>query len=67
MSEQANDTRRVSERAGFVPLRTGDPIPDELRSALNVSAFVRELLAAIPPSKVIEGDKTCISTSKLTV
>jgi len=34
---------RVSQRPGFVPLMTGDPIPDELRESLDVEAYVYEL------------------------
>lgn len=36
--------QRVSQRnPTFVELKTGDPIPDQLRQALNVTAFVRDL------------------------
>lgn len=34
---------RVSQRPGFIPLKTGDPIPDELRGQLNVAAYLYEL------------------------
>ena len=34
---------RVSQRPGFVPLMTGDPIPNDLRESLNVEAYVYEL------------------------
>lgn len=36
--------QRVSQsNPTFVELKTGDPIPDQLRQALNVTAFVRDL------------------------
>lgn len=38
--------QRVSERSDFIPLKTGDPIPDELRTQLNVGALIDELRRA---------------------
>lgn len=35
--------QRASQRPGFVALKTGDPIPDTLRAALNVTPVVRDL------------------------
>lgn len=34
---------RLDQLPGFIPLKTGDPIPPELRQALNVEAYVYEL------------------------
>lgn len=61
MNDATPHTRvRVSQRPGFVPLKTGDPIPDELRAALNVSAFVRELRQiALSIQPVQQGESTC--------
>lgn len=35
--------QRLDQLPGFIPLKTGDPIPDELRQSLNVEAYVYEL------------------------
>jgi hypothetical protein len=61
----ATQMQRVSQRPGFIPLKTGDAIPDELRAALNVEPFVRELRQSI--NQINQGVLPCISISKLTV
>lgn len=35
--------QRLDQLPGFIPLKTGDPIPDELWQSLNVEAYVYEL------------------------
>lgn len=61
----ATRMQRVSQRPGFIPLKTGDPIPDELRAQLNVAAFVRGLCESISDQTIsTEGASPCISISK---
>lgn len=59
MNKQTADTRRVSERPGFIPLKTGDAIPDELRAALNVEPFVRAVQQSINQISSTEGVLPC--------